>query len=348
MTAKTTLSPIAVCIFLSACSSSSTLEFAHMLPVPIATASASISVACASDDTVLFEATGKVSVGHIAGETAKNFTLGGAALRDGKYVVEFYPDQRLKGINSNQAGQGADTLKAVLTTLAPTLATGNVSSPPIKDEDFCRKIANVTSDKSTPITIRYHGETKKVLDETTGGNSKNKEEYTTLQLKQQIGTLDISSAIEAVKFKSRAIRSIPPPLQTTGGSVITLPRQKVIETLLEICVKRPTGTDTPQCSSFYTDAFVVSSAETYPVALPEAGLFGSREFGISLTESGGVSRIQFSDTGGFTEAINGGNSVLDTFRPSTSQEKAAALNSEADLIAAQERLLRCRAKPADC
>ena len=82
------------------------------------------------------------------------------------------------------------------------------------------------------------------------------------------------------------------------------------------------------------------------LAMPEPSLFGKIDMELTLAESGMITKLKY----GTTDVASGSdsiNSLIETVSSSTS-EKAAALQAEADLIKQQQRLIKCKADPENC
>lgn len=94
-------------------------------------------------------------------------------------------------------------------------------------------------------------------------------------------------------------------------------------------------------------ALVAQHGETYTLPIPRARLFGKQVFAASFDEAGALTSLGYNKDSGaapLLATIQAGADALNT----TAAEEAAALKSEADVIAAQQRLVSCRADPKNC
>jgi hypothetical protein len=85
----------------------------------------------------------------------------------------------------------------------------------------------------------------------------------------------------------------------------------------------------------------------YQLPIPRAAMFGKQVFAASFDEAGSISQVQYAkDTGGagVLNVLDAAASQLNR----TDTEQAAAYKAEADVIAAQQRLVKCKAAPASC
>ena len=83
------------------------------------------------------------------------------------------------------------------------------------------------------------------------------------------------------------------------------------------------------------------------VFLPRAAAFGKTGANLTLSDAGTITKLKYGKTNGTASAINAFGSVAD-LADETRAEKVARLKSEADLIAAQERLITCQTSAKDC
>ena len=86
----------------------------------------------------------------------------------------------------------------------------------------------------------------------------------------------------------------------------------------------------------------------YMIPLPYPKLFGKSTFSAKFSGNGSLTTIGYSREGGSGALAEGVGSLADTLAPPTTSEQAAQVKAEADLIAQQQRLLRCQLKPDEC
>ena len=109
------------------------------------------------------------------------------------------------------------------------------------------------------------------------------------------------------------------------------------------------GNDCDSGNDFWAGKVLVAQIGTpYSVPIPKAAIFGKQEFAITIEESGVVSKIQYAKDTGAAQGLAVAGSLLDEFEKDSASEKANAIKAEADLIAAQQRLIRCQTNPANC
>jgi hypothetical protein len=58
--------------------------------------------------------------------------------------------------------------------------------------------------------------------------------------------------------------------------------------------------------------------------------------------------VDYGKSNGAAGALNASNAILTAGAPESTASKAADIKAQADLIAQQQRLVRCQAKPESC
>ena len=85
-------------------------------------------------------------------------------------------------------------------------------------------------------------------------------------------------------------------------------------------------------------------AYRYTLPIPRAALFGKQVFAASFNEAGALTSLGYnkdSEPASLLSTLQAGAEAVQT----TSAEQAAELKTEADVIAAQQRLIGCRTDP---
>lgn len=141
----------------------------------------------------------------------------------------------------------------------------------------------------------------------------------------------------------------PPPPRSVGAASRPLPADAApCLAPTRAYFASPTEVDVPGTPVWEATAPVSQCGEPYSLPIPRAALFGQNAFGLALAESGAVTTLTYGTQPGTAEAIGAAGQAIDAFNGDTTAQKGAALKAEADLIAAQQRLLRCRADATAC
>jgi hypothetical protein len=107
----------------------------------------------------------------------------------------------------------------------------------------------------------------------------------------------------------------------------------------------------PSCGekSIWKESVPVAQLGTeYTLPLPKPTVFGKRAFVAAFAESGSLQSVEFVSNTGAGQLVNVVSAAQTAAKLQTIAEKADAIKAEADLIAQQQRLTACLAKPADC
>jgi hypothetical protein len=101
-------------------------------------------------------------------------------------------------------------------------------------------------------------------------------------------------------------------------------------------------------SSIFSTNIALPQSTTYELAIPKAAVFGKQSFSLTLAESGAVTSVDYGKLSGASGALNAATSAVGAAAPESTANKAAEVKSQADLIAQQQRLVRCQAQPDKC
>jgi hypothetical protein len=85
----------------------------------------------------------------------------------------------------------------------------------------------------------------------------------------------------------------------------------------------------------------------YTVPVPKPPLFGSNEVNLTLNDSGKIKSLKYGSTNGAKDLGTAISTIANQI-DETDSEKAAALKNEADIIAQQQRLIKCQTNPTEC
>jgi hypothetical protein len=96
------------------------------------------------------------------------------------------------------------------------------------------------------------------------------------------------------------------------------------------------------------DVILAHMGQTFTLPIPKAALFGKSAFAIALGESGAITTLQYAKETGVAQVLNVAGAAVPSLQGPTAAQRAADIKAEADLIAAQERLVRCLANRVAC
>jgi len=253
------------------------------------------------------------------------------AFTDSDIKFEFYEDRRLKSINATTTGQGEEILKTAISIAAAAAGIRTKSIAALSDCDY---ISEFGGDSDT-LTLTYEGgvDLEKVglhcfsPDKTSLAHA--------IRFQPRVG--DICAVVTGTE-------QLPPPVAkgSQGNDVLLTARQPAL-----VKIRVLGGPMGNQVLSEGPVAVARSGIGDYDLPIPSAAVFGKRVFAATFDPSGTLTMVQYAGSAGTGQALNVVNSALTEIR-SAAEKKAAALNAEASLIAAQQRLAKCRADPASC
>lgn len=255
-------------------------------------------------------------------------------LTDTDLKFEFQEDGRLKGVNATTTGQGEVILKSAFSFFGAVLAVdgGDVPVPAL-----CAQIK--TWNEGKPITLTFEG----TLD--LGRRVEDRLELEPDAASQRYALI-LQEAVGRVCARVSSVQAgTVPVLYTPQGDDVLLPlRQPGLGTVLV------TAGRGESCGSQIWAGTVAAGqiGVEYSLPIPRAAAFGKQTFVVAVNESGSLGSVQYAHTSGVGQAFNAATAGLDLVDGQTAAQKAAELKAEADLIAAQQRLVACRANWAGC
>jgi len=124
--------------------------------------------------------------------------------------------------------------------------------------------------------------------------------------------------------------------------------------VVALTIRGPEQTGVGEHPKFNTADVYTSSTEVpiksyYDVPLPDGEWFGKETFALSLTNAGAISKIEYGTTTGTTDMANVASAAAKAVKaPQTTADEAANVQSQADLIYEQQRLIVCQQTPTQC
>ena len=373
-----------LCLALVGCASMPKITVTYRFPKAETNIVVTQTLACSMDNMHIVSAisatanTTYSSNADITDTGTINFGDYGGLLTDADLGPTFTADGRLSGINSSTTGEGATIVKSAVTVatgLAGTTAfreRADLLSNKIKPfgtqeiKDTCTAIANFLAAGSVKvITLTY---SINVLYDHSGAGliaadpKFNPNEYSTIPgqsitLKVDQGDIGIHDALPAAQFPLyvTVVSANPAPHPTladypTWSDKGKPPRGFQLLKLNTISgyVLRIYGPDGnfEKSVPIWEGEIAVPLRDYYPLAVPSGMVFGKQGLTLSLSDSGSVTKLEYSSNTGASDALTAAGSATGTLP--TSQSQAQNDQSQADLIYQQQRLTVCKATPTSC
>lgn len=93
---------------------------------------------------------------------------------------------------------------------------------------------------------------------------------------------------------------------------------------------------------------VTNPQDVYKLPLPDPQLFGKENFAVSLGGDGSIAKLEYGNANGTGDMLSALTAVAQSQQPETAAQRAAATQSQADLIYEQQRLVACQISPKTC
>jgi hypothetical protein len=269
-----------------------------------------------------------------------------ATLSDADVKVELFDDGRLKSVNTKTTGQGETIVKsaiALVTGKSAPAAAPEVASAGVKPPTACEKIK--AQNKGEPILVVYSGE----LDLKGEGSQG--------EIKVEAASQFYASLVEPlIGTVCAVVKKVPSPSQGMAavdgdfkGGLLKVRQPGWADFSVRA---QPPGvascTAAPLISSGRVQVAQFGIKEPYGIPIPKPAAFGTQSVGLVFAESGALTSVQYTSSGSATQALGGLNSLATAARGDTAEQKAADVKARADLIAQQQRLVKCIADPGNC
>lgn len=295
------------------------------------------TLGCNTANQPIVASTVSAAASHSADPNAAR-TVSLAAI-DGEFAnsdfrMDFYPDGRLKGMNATTTGQGETILRSVIKLAEIVALEEDADTPDYRA--LCQRFKAAFG--NAPLSLTFE-----IRDELDGINVARP---IPADIQSELLFREYRDLMGDTCLQIGAVRQPPSPvsLQRPGNYTMLRARQPAVA---EVGVTvGPAG----NCgaSTIWTAFVPVAQRGTdYDIPIPRAALFGRQVFVVAFDESGAITQLQYArDTGagGLLNVLQAGAEAAQT----TTAEETARLRGEADLIAAQQRLIRCQSDPTSC
>lgn len=261
------------------------------------------------------------SADSVWGNTETGFTL----LEDG----------RLGGFNTTQVGQGGEIAKSAMVFAGAVLAAASADPDIVKKQ--CQYVRDVGKDKGLTLTFvdRELFATEGPIDSRVLEPSAESAVYFE-NVKNILGNICLSAKPVGTE---RRIES--KPHRRDAFNVVAVNPAKY-----QVTVKQ--DGDTACKDDVWSGVILVPQhGQTIELPVRRAALFGKQTAAFTFAESGAPTSIKYGKDSGAAASLGAANEILG-MATKTDAEDLAALKLEADLIAQQQRIIRCKANPAGC
>lgn len=301
--------------------------------------------------------------------------------------VDYYDDGRLRGLNSATAGQGSAVLEAV-ARLAPIVAfhrdesAGPPPDPQPAIDAICREFDRVSPDgKPVSMIYEYREEFEPIMPEdaeactprtSTAPSNCSVAPAQLIPLSRR--SADFGAPLDGIVRLNNMLGQycvtfeengqLDPARWTPSGNSMTLTLRLPVR--YEVAVRdaaRSGGTSgEARCSvaaaplwsghaliplSQAASMVAFGNPGTYALPVPRGAVFGSNKLSLAVAESGAVTSLGYGAESGTAGAIGAVATAAGALHE-TDAERAGRYESQANIIAQQERLIRCRQNRETC
>ena len=357
-----------LCVVASGCARTPNVKVGYYLSESVVSAEVTRAVTCDNDKNPIVASSFLSTVSHGADRSAfESIPLDelDGFLSNSKLTFEFFEDGRLQGINATSVGRGQNFIKSV-AGLAASLGARTLSAdtppaapqgarPGSEENDkppnvkLCEYIERTVKGKSKVLTLKFGGVLE--LEGCTGCcvnslllEAKHESKVHVDYLKEEgvnLGTIRVSARPIEDGNEERVV------VGNAGGDAVTVAVRDPASVRVEVTIEDGTFKGTED--SWSGSVLVAQCGKRYSIPVPRSALFGEQAFKLVIAESGAVTRLGYNKDTGAAHVVGIGQDVFDVLgRSAAAKAQTAAMKAEADRIAAQQRLVRCRADPENC
>jgi hypothetical protein len=270
-------------------------------------------------------------------------------LSNSDLTLSFQDDGRLKGVNATTVGRGEEVFKSAIQIAGIALGGGlgfvELSTRKPKKSDACQLIDSFGG-KEKMLTLTYAAAESFDADAAHAVN---------LKLDPSLGHLStLDGALKTLCLVvGPAVMETPHVTVAPGGdAAINLSLRQPAK----VPVSVTEGGD-PGCSYIVANGAtkiwgknvpVPQLGKPYSLPIPKGALFGKQTFAVALADSGAITSLQYAKESGAPGMLNVVSAGLTEAQPDSAAAKAAQVKGEADLIAQQQRLIRCQINQTSC
>ena len=341
-------------LFASACARTPDVQASYYLPRSSLSVKVVRTVACDAHGTIL-SATAVTSTTNFGRDEAfglqpVRFRAVDGQLANNDLTLNFYDDGRLKGINATTVGRGEEIFKSAISLASTVLGSGF---------GIFGTLPGVSANTACGLIDTFGGKEKMVTLVYAGGEKFDKPGPRPASvLKLDSGSPRyheiIDQALGVLCFGVGAPKKDLMPISVGAGETARAAINVKLRQPARVPVFVSEGADA-QCANadsakkIWSGGVIVPQlGDSYSLPIPAAALFGKQSMELALTESGLITTLKYGKESGAAGMLNVMNAALTEAKPDTAAARAAEIKAEADLIAQQQRLIRCQLDASKC
>lgn len=351
-------------------------------PDAIITINVSQTFGCKEDKGTVYTALGiQSSTAYVASSEVVEFNLDtfGGTLKKPTFTIDRTADGRLSGINAVSEGQGAALIKSAVGIVASFIpgaggATGTAFRGPVKSGPRAMSCADiralakdakptepvaVTITYAAPVVVRQGGTVLPSPEAPAGAfdtavgplvmKADPASSAAAFALKDVLGQFRVDADAHFVSGEQdqgngTATRApVDCKAAPVADHILSLPLRTVTDAIVKVHYKAPVG---PEIEA-WQGRVTIPTAYCYAVLIPTGAAFGSSEVTLKLGNAGNLEQLKYGVTATGSGDTLAALAAIAGARP-TDASRAKALDDQTDLIAAQEKLVKCKADRDSC
>lgn len=333
------------------------------------------STTSVSSDVDWLNKDGKPRQGHF------HYKALSGAFNDSDATVTLTADGRLSGINATTAGQGGTALKN-LVTAAGVIAAFGAPTPsgafvPTDEDRACDEVDRFSvlqavgsaAGKPAPsfVTLTYtatfgydvatDGSPAFIVDQVVSpGYGQFSGRQTGLVLIPDAVSKPPYDALHTiladrlvtrlvVRSDGTSLRYLDavPPKDDLKGAFLELSRVALINVAVTGRVA-----DLTQDSQIWTSFIPAPTHAIYQIPIPKTDMLGKTAFGVALSDYGSITSLHYGSNTAALDVTDAFAALAKAAQPESDADRAKELQGKADLMAQQQRLIRCQLAPTQC
>lgn len=336
---------IVVLTSLAACASNPDVGLNYYLAKTDVTVKVTRTVMCDANENLFVASAASVTPSHTAdtseGHSFELDELSGA-FSNIDMTISLHEDGRLKGLNTTSTGQGEAILGSALKVASYVFGGGTVKLWGDMDistkNPACTFINSGDLKRDKTVTMTFEG--KVDLDASAS-----------MPIPPTVETqrvfLALAPYVGEVHYKIGELQPTIAPVSNRSKKV-SAAKLQMRQPALQY-VKVYSELDGAETGIIWHDRIAIAQKGiSYTIPISKSQFFGTQTFALEVAPSGALAKLGYGSDSGLAQGLSSTNALLEGVSKATDVEKAAVVKGEADLIAQQQRLLRCQMNTLEC
>lgn len=331
-------------LYLIGCASMPDAKVQYYLPKSSADITVNQTVSCIDTSNPVVETTVGFEEKYFANlnqTKSINFSDLDTFYSTGSAEISFSKDGRLESFNSTSTSAVSDIVTTTISFLDAFGVLGNIQ-PADQVQSACEKINQVAGQnngKQLPLSITLKSNIQFLEERKFKSSPFRITGYPQSFYDKIVPAVGTLSYVIDVSVPTPA-KPVNAPNKGDRAIILVEPLVIPVKVILTSSVNR-------ESTEYYAKISVPQWGTEYSIPVPKPPIFGSNTLNLNLHPSGKIKTLKYGTTNGAKDLGTTINSISEVLAE-TDAEKAAALKAEADVLAQQQRLLKCKTIPEEC